>query len=214
MRRFSLLTPTKDREDWLPRCIQSVLDQTFDDFEHVIYDNGERPVKHLIPDDPRFKYTRGQADGPADAFQKALDLARGEIIHPLGDDDRLTPTALELADREIGDHEWLVGYTSFEDEAGNHRQLLGGEVNLDQLRNQYYLGGAIYWRRSLTDRVGGFNTDYDGAADYDLYLRFANAAAARFVPEVMYRYTDHPGTDSQVRSSNQMAQTSRIVASA
>lgn len=214
MRRFSLITPTRDRLEWLPRAIESVLAQTFTDFEWVVYDNGGQHAKHLFPKDKRIRYYRGPADGPADAFQKALELARGQIIHPFSDDDRLTPDALETVDREIGDFEWLVGYTSYEDEQGQHRFLLGGEVDVTQLKQNYYLGGAIYWKRSLSDRVGGFKTEFDGAADYDLYLRFAHAAPARFVPVVLYRYTDHPGTDSHVRSSNQMAQTSRIIAEA
>lgn len=212
--RFSLLTPTRNRLEWLPRAIESVLAQSFDDWELIVYDNGEQHAKHLVPADPRIRYSRGPADGPADAFQKALEMAHGEIIHPFSDDDRLAPDALEIVDREIGDHEWLVGYTSYEDEQGQHRFLLGGEVNVQQLKQNYYLGGAIYWKQTLSNRVGGFKTEFDGAADYDLYLRFAQAAEAKFVPSVLYRYTDHPGTDSHVRSSNQMAQTSRIQAAA
>jgi len=214
MRRFSLLTPTRDRAEWLPRALESVLAQTFQNWELIVYDNGETHSKHLVPDDPRIRYYRGPADGPADAFQKTLELARGQIIHPFSDDDRLTPGALSTVDREIGDFEWLVGYTSYEDEQGQHRFLLGGEVDLDHLKRDYYLGGAIYWKRSLTDRLGGFSLDHDGAADYDLYLRFAKNAPAKFVPAVLYRYTDHPGTDSHVRAGNQMMQTSKIKAAA
>lgn len=214
MRRFSLLTPTRDRPEWLPRALDSVLAQTFEDWELIVYDNGETHVRHLVPDDPRFRYVRGPADGPADAFQKALELAGGEIVHPFSDDDRLVPEALEIVDREIGAYEWLTALTSFEDEAGNVQFMLGGEVDIPYLKRDYYLGGAIYWRKTLSDRVGGFNPGFDGAADYDLYLRFAWRAAAKFVPKVLYRYTDHPGTDSHVRAANQMAQTSKIKAAA
>ena len=209
--RFSLLTPTRDRPGWIERCIDSVAAQTFGDYEHIVYDNGSVPVEHLVPvADSRIRYVRGPADGPADAFQKALDLARGEIIHPFSDDDRLTPDALELADRHIGDAEWLTGLTTFEDEAGNVQMTLGGPLDLDRLRQNYYLGGAIYWRKALSDRLGGFKTEYDGAADYDLYLRFAMDSAPVFVDRIMYRYTDHPGTDSHVRRGNQISKTADI----
>jgi glycosyltransferase involved in cell wall biosynthesis len=213
LRRFSILTPTRDRPEWLPRCIASVQAQTFKQYEHIIYDNGDSPVRHLVPDDdPHIRYVRGPADGPADAFQKTLDLACGEIIHPFSDDDQLPPDALEIVDSEIGDFEWLVGYTSFEDANGNRMFMLGGEVDVHRLAQNYYLGGAIYWRNSLTRRVGGFDLSYDGAADYDLYLRFARNAPAKFVPDMLYRYTDHPGTDSHVRAVNQMDKTARIQA--
>lgn len=212
--RFSLLTPTRDRRDWLPRAIDSVLEQTFDDFEQIILDNGTDPVSDLIPDDPRIRYVRSPATGPADAFQQALDLACGEIVHPFSDDDRLVPHALETVDEEIGEHDWLTGLTAFEDANGTVLFHLGGELDLKALSANYYLGGAVYWKRELTTLLGGFDQAYDGAADYDLYLRFARHSRPKHVPIVLYRYTDHAGTDSHVRSGNQMAQTSRICAEA
>lgn len=208
--RFSLLTPTRDRADWLPWCIESVLDQTFQDWEQIILDNGSTSVKHLVPDDPRIRYVRSPASGPADAFQQTLDLARGEIVHPLSDDDELVPHALEVVDEKIGDAEWLTALTSFCDTDGVEQFKLGGPLNLDRLRAGYYLGGAVYWKRSLTDRLGGFDETYDGAADYDLYLRFAKDSAPVFVDRVLYLYTDHPDTDSHVRRNNQMAMTAAI----
>lgn len=209
--RFSLLTPTRDRPGWIGRCIESAHRQTFEDYEHIIYDNGSEPIEHLVPIcDSRIRYVRGPADGPADAFQKALDLATGEIVHPFSDDDLLTPDALEVVDREIGDAEWLIGNTSFEDEHGNHRFQLGGPVHLDRLAREYYLGGAIYWKRDLTDRLGGFDLEYDGAADYELYWRFANHGTWTYVDRTLYRYTDWPGTDSHVRQGNQIEKSARI----
>ena len=40
MVRFSVVTSTRNRPDWLPRAVDSVRAQTFEDFEHIIYDNG------------------------------------------------------------------------------------------------------------------------------------------------------------------------------
>ena len=208
--RFSLLTPTRDRPEWLPRCIESALAQTFTDWEQVVFDNGSASVEHLVPDDPRVKYHRGTAEGPADAFQQALELAQGEVVHPFSDDDLLTPDALEVVDREIGDHDWLIGNTSFEDANGEHRFQLGGPVHLDRLAGSYYLGGAIYWKRTLTDKLGGFDTEFDGAADYELYWRFAQHGNWTYVDHTLYRYTDHPATDSHVRAGNQMEKAARI----
>lgn len=209
MPRFSLLTPTRDRPEWLPRAVDSVLAQTFKDWELVVYDNGQ-PIKQLLPKDRRIKYHHGPAAGPADAFQRALELATGEVIHPFSDDDRLPPDALAVADRELGEALWLTGMTSYENEAGDVQCLLGGPLDLARLKQGYYLGGAIYWRRELTERLGGFKDQYDGAADYDLYLRFAQDSTPAFVDHVMYRYTDHPATDSHVRQGNQIEKTAAI----
>ena len=67
------------------------------------------------------------------------------------------------------------------------------------------LGGAIYWRHELTDLLGGFNTNYESAADYDLYTRFAQHSTPRIIPDVLYHYTDHPDTDSHRNNVRQQA---------
>jgi glycosyltransferase involved in cell wall biosynthesis len=208
MARFSIITPTRDRPRWLDRSVASVLDQSFADFELVIYDNGT--ARTTLPDDPRIRYVRGPASGPADAFQRVLELAEGTIVHPLADDDALTPDALATVERELGDHEWLIARTVVEDEHGEVQRMLGGPIDHERFAEEMYLGGAIYWRRAFSDRVGGFDPAFDGAADYDLYLRFAAAAEPKFVDKVLYRHTNHPGTDSRLRNAHQAEQVVKI----
>lgn len=228
MARFSILTPTRDRPEWLARAVASVQAQTFDDWQLVIYDNGIRVPFQLLArwgDDDRIHYFEGPAVGNADAFNRALELATGEIITPLSDDDRLTPGALELVDAAIrgNDHSWVTALTSFEDEEGVEKVRLGGPVDLAKLRRKYYLGGAVFWQRWLTDELGGFDTDFEQAADYDLYLRFAERTefgglmwqggpSAGHIPVVLYRCTDHGQTDSNVKAEQQADATRRIKA--
>lgn len=209
--RFSILLPTRNRREMLPHAIESVRGQSFPDWELVVYDNSEPSVRDVIPADPRIRYHHGPASGPAGAFQRALDLAQGEIVFPMGDDDTLPPDALQVIDAEIGEHEWLVGRTRCEDERGEV-WLSGGPVDVAELEQVYYLGGAVCWKRSLTDRLGGFDLGFDGAADYDLYLRFARSAPAAFVDRVLYHYRDHPGTDSRRNSERQRRASERIAA--
>lgn len=211
MTRFTILTPTKDRPEFLRRAVDSVLAQEFTDWELIVYDNGD-PVP-IFTDDPRVRWIRGKASGPADAFSRALTWARGEIVHPLGDDDQLAEGALGAVDGAIGEHEWLVGRTRCTDEHGKV-WLSGGPVDVAELERVYYLGGAVYWKRALSDRLGGFDESFDGAADFDLYLRFARAAPAAFLDQVLYLYTDHPGTDSRVNPGRQRKASARIAAAA
>jgi len=212
--RFSILTPTKDRPEWLGRCLNSVLNQTYHDWEQIIYDCGEETVEHLIPDDPRVRYVRGDSNGPAADFQAALDLAGGTLITPLSDDDRLARRALQTVDREIGDADWLCARTVLVNEDGMPVSLRGGTwADVEATRfGSYMLGGAIYWRKSLTDEIGGFNSEFDGAADFDLYTRFLNHSdPKRLKDSVLYLYTDHPATDSRVNQDRQADATQRIV---
>lgn len=210
--RFSILTPTKDRPEWIGRCIDSVLAQTFGDWEQIVYDCGETTIGHLLPDDPRIRYVRGESRGPAADFQAALDLANGEVVHPLSDDDRLSRRALYTVDREFGDAEWLNARTVLVSPEGMPVALRGGTwADVEATRHgQYMLGGAVYWRRSLTDRLGGFDSEFDGAADFDLYRRFLADSEPRRLPDVLYIYTAHEQTDSVVNQERQADATERI----
>lgn len=206
---FSILTPTLDRPDFLSRAIRSVERQTHH-LEHIVYNVGDDPVD--VPETVR--YYEGDKAGPAADFQFCLDKARGDIIVPLADDDRLAPHALKRAAQLIGDKEWLCARTVLVNEDGIPVAFRGGtKDHVDMTRHgQYMLGGAIFWRKSLTDRVGGFKSEFDGAADFDLYLRFLDAAEPALSEEVLYLYTDHPHTDSRLNSGRQGDASHRIVA--
>ena len=208
---FSVLPPTLNRPAFLARAMRSVDRQTHPHWEHIVYNVGD-PI--VLPNHPQRKYAEGEKRGPAADFQAALDMATGDIIVPLADDDRLAPHALESALEGIGDHEWLCARTVLVNPAGIPVALRGGNRDsLDMTRNgQYMLGGAIFWRKTLTDRVGGFNSDFDGAADFDLYLRFLDASEPALSPEILYLYTDHPETDTRVNMERQADASQRIAA--
>lgn len=200
--KVSVLTPTLDRPDFVSKAIESVLAQTYEDWELVLYDVGTEKVR--VPDDPRVRVFVGEAAGPARDFQFCLDHAEGVLVTPLADDDLLPPHALETAVAHIGDAEWLCGMTVIVRD-GMPTAVRGGtlqSVNITR-KGMFWLGGAIYWRPSLTDRVGGFDAKFDGAADYDLYLRFLGESDPVLVRDVLYLYADHDGTDSRVRAANQ-----------
>ncbi len=111
--------------------------------------------------------------------------------------------------------QWMYGVTELrrEDESVvTHRGHI--PFSLAELRKWYYLGGAVYWRKSLTDRLGGYQTTYDGAADYDLYLKFAEDSVPYWCPEVLYLYTWHDDADGVKNAERQRTQTERIVGEA
>lgn len=202
--KFSILTPTMNRPDRVVDAVASVLAQSHGDWEQIVLDFSDEPIFDLLPPDPRIRYVHGgERGGPARDFQRALQLAEGEVVHPLSDDDRLAPNALELVDERLEAGLWLYGRTETVHDDGSHVHFLGNPFSLATLREGYNLGGAVYWRRELTDRIGGFDPAYDHAADYELYLRFALDSEPVFVPEVLYLYTEHPNTDSNIHLSVQ-----------
>jgi glycosyltransferase involved in cell wall biosynthesis len=206
--RLSIFMATRDRPKLLPRAIESVLAQDDDRWELCILDNG-MTQRSLIPRDPRIVYRWAKATGPADAFQQALELANGDVVMPMGDDDTLAPHTVRTVLDGLGDAEWGYAQTAFQRD-GVTQFLLGDAWSLERLRQDYYLGGAVFWRKRLSDRLGGFDTAFDGAADYDLYLRFGEQHTPVFIPEVLYLYNDHPETDTNVHHGRQRDAAERI----
>ena len=89
-----------------------------------------------------------------------------------------------------------------------------GDAVRQTASGDYMLGGAVYWKRTLTDELGGFNAAYDGAADFDLYRRFIAHSQPKVVGDVLYLYNDHPGTDSRAHPDRQADAAARIRAGA
>ena len=206
----SILFPTRNRGEWLSRSIGSVLRQTHEEWELIVLDNSDEPVPIL--DDPRIVYRYVEPQPIADLYNEALEFATGDLVCHFADDDQLPPWALRTAVEGIGDADWLVAGTEFYDGAGRLLCVRGGNrAALERTKaGEYWLGGAVYWRKSLTDRLGGYSTTYDGAADFDLFLRLAADSDPAIIPDILYWYTDWSGTDSRIRAANQAVQSRRI----
>lgn len=205
--RFSVVTSTRNREDWLQGAVESVRRQTFTDYEHVIYDVSDSPIRPIAG----ARIVRGECRGMAEDWNQAVKQARGEIVMMLSDDDRFPRHAIETVNKHINDHPWLVGKTVLVKD-GYPIHYRGGTVeSLEQtLNGRYMLGGGIAYRPEFIWEVGGFNDEYEGAADVDLYIRMARHTTPVIIPDVIYIYTDHPETDSRVRAEHQAIQTGRV----
>jgi glycosyltransferase involved in cell wall biosynthesis len=107
---FSIIIPTKQRHDTLKSSIQSVLNQTSDNFEIIVSDNFSTPETFEVVNsfsDARIKYCRASASlSMADNWELGLSKSIGDYIFILGDDDALMPDALEIANELIS----LYGY--------------------------------------------------------------------------------------------------------
>lgn len=194
--------------------IASVLCQSDPRWDLVVFDNGENSVEHLMPRDPRVHYWRGRATGPADAYNQVLNAAKGDIIFPIADDDTIDERTVEIVlavMNDFPDKQWGYARTAYLVN-GEIKKLLGGSWDRDLLLHYgYYLGGAVWWRKSLTDRLGGFDPTFDGAGDYELYARFGSDSDPIYVQgEILYYYNEWSGADSQENKERQYAQAQRI----
>lgn len=99
---FSVCIPTRNRKKLLKETIQSVLDQTFTDYEIVINDNAstdgtETYCLSLMKENPKLFYKKNDSDlGFVENVRKVMNRATGKYVFLLGDDDLLVPSCLEI----------------------------------------------------------------------------------------------------------------------
>jgi glycosyltransferase involved in cell wall biosynthesis len=98
--RFSVIVPVYNRAGTVLPTLQSVRDQTFEDFECIVVDDGSADgdqLKEVIDglDDRRFRYVRRENGGGGAARNTGIDEAKGELIAFLDSDDRWLPEKLE-----------------------------------------------------------------------------------------------------------------------
>src|SRR2546425_2856665 len=106
---FSVLLPTKNRSEIVGGAIQSVLDQTFGDFELVISDNddSETATRDAVAkfSDPRIRYFRTSGKLPMhENWENAFNQATGDYVLILEDKQRFVNNTLEILDRCIKEH--------------------------------------------------------------------------------------------------------------
>jgi glycosyltransferase involved in cell wall biosynthesis len=200
----TVLLPVRNGERDLREAIESVLAQTFRDFELVVVDDGSTDESADLVGtihDERVRLVRQKPLGLVEALRRGLAEARGELVARMDADDVSLPTRLERQvevlrrDSRLG----LVG-CGFEaiDEDG---RIVGSwllPTEDDALRRRLLLRnpfahGSVVYRREAVERAGGYRSDYGANEDYDLWRRVARDWRLGSVPEILYRYREHAG---------------------
>jgi O-antigen biosynthesis protein len=199
--KVSILMCTDDApEDLLRAAIDSVLGQTYADWELCIADNGSTThhaaevLRGYVKADPRIKVTfLPKKVGIAHAMNAAFALATGEWVTTLDDDDVFAPHALFHVVRAINEHphvQLLYSDEDMIDETGSrHSPFFKPDFSPELLRSQNYLNHLTVHRADNVRKVGGWRAGFEGAQDYDLNLRVSERVAAgaiHHIPQILY----------------------------
>jgi glycosyltransferase involved in cell wall biosynthesis len=200
----------KNYARFLSEAVESVHAQTFSEWELVIVDDGStddtsRIVQPFLGD-ARIRYVRSDRLGQSRAKNLGIGLSHGEYIAFLDADDAWEPTKLEkqlvlIQDRpEVG---VVFCRRSLMDEQGNP---LGakttpppprGRVLREMFVQNFVCFSSAVVRREVFSQVGRFDSEWDLAIDYDLWLRVARHWVFDFVDEQLVRYRTGHGNLSK-----------------
>ncbi len=200
----SVIVPTHNRAHLIGETLQSILAQTFQDFEIIVVDNGstdgtDRVVAALA--DPRIRYYWQEDTGvPADSRNAGVRMAQGKYVAFLDSDDLWRPEKLEkqlalFARRpEVGwGYSGAVVFISNDPAKAQPRRvrMYRGQVLVPLVLGNFVVCSSIMIRRDILDEVGGFNPEFTRADDYDLLLRIAEKYECDYVDEPLVALRVH-----------------------
>ncbi|GAB3616053.1 hypothetical protein GCM10027416_06100 [Okibacterium endophyticum] len=199
--RFSVVTPVYNTPiDALTSMIESVIGQSFTDWELVLVDDASprkavpAKLREIAAQDARLTIVELEENrGIVGASNAGLAVARGEFIALVDHDDLLHPRALEFVSAAIDDEPHVDYLYTDEDkvnENGEHYdEFRKPEWSPERLRGHMYVGHLSVLRRSVVETVGGFRHECEGSQDHDLVLRVTERARRIVhVPEVLYHW--------------------------
>jgi glycosyltransferase involved in cell wall biosynthesis len=187
--RVSVIIPTYNRAADVSRCLDSLMTQTFRDFEVLVCDDGSVDMTAEVVD--RYKkamrlsyHWADNFGGPARPRNTGLRLARGAYIAFLDSDDWWTPRKLARSVRRLDAGADLVYHDMYLAQSSRqrfywrrcHTRILTPPVFEDLLRNgNAVCTSSVVLRRDILLRVGGFSEDRSLIAceDFDAWLRIA-----------------------------------------
>ena len=197
----SIITPTFNRETFLPIAIESVLAQTMGDFELIIVDDGSTDnskavIEAYIAKDSRIKYFYQVNQGQSVARNLALKEAKGDYICFLDSDNYWPADRLEkslAAFQAYPEADIVYGDCITINENGDtisHENMkrYSGRITPLLLKDNFVSMNTTTSRRKCFDEMGGMSGKRKVADDYDLWLKFSAKYGFQYIPEYLAYY--------------------------
>ena len=195
---MSVVIPTYNAAGTVKAAIESVLAQTYRDFEVVVIDDGSTdPTENVVREfGPRVRYFKQRNQGVSSARNAGIAQSRGEYLAFLDSDDLWLPQKLaeEIplleADPRLGlvYCDWAVvsGETVLQNSYLKDLPAASGYVFDDLIQSGFILTSGVVVRRACLDDVGDFDKSLAIAQDYDLWLRISYKWRIQLVDQCLF----------------------------
>ena len=196
----SIITPVFNTPvKWLEECVESVRAQIYEKWELILIDDdsSDPELLKLLPElaarDSRIVLTKVDTRGGISAASnRGLQIAEGDWVGFLDHDDVLEPDAVFQHVRWLQDYRDADLIYSDEDkltEQGLDSPIFKPDWSPDFFLACNYVCHFTVIRREVVEAVGGFRSEFDGAQDYDLFLRIVDRTTRiDHIPRVLYHW--------------------------
>ncbi len=211
--KISVITAVYNGEEYIEKCLQSVMNQTYKNFEHIVMDGGstDKTIEIVKKYEKLYnvKLYSKKDNGMYDAIANGFDVASGDIFCWLNADDMYMPWAFEIMQKVISETnaEWCMGYPTY---------WFGNDINRCQYRISSYTQRAIrlglhdgrvlpfiqqessFWTRELWNKAHGTDIKkYKIAGDYHLWKNFARFTKLYKINSCISGFRHHEGQKSE-----------------
>lgn len=225
MPTVSVLMPVHNADRYVAEAVESILGQSWSDWELLIVDDGSTDrsraiIERFAARDHRLRLTSRPNTGYTVALNELLTQSSGEFVARMDADD------VALADRLSRQVEYLRAHPEvvcvgtavhFIDDAG--RFLRDGHPGLenDEIQERILAGDcvlnhpSVMMRRGPVESVGGYRPEFEPAEDLDLWLRLAEVGRLANLAEPLMNYRQHPASFSERHQRLQLERSAAAV---
>jgi len=198
---ISVLVPTYNQAKYLPAALDSLIAQTYGNWEAIVVNDGSTDETPLIMEryagrDQRIRLFHKENGGVASALNEGLRNARGQWIFWLSSDDLFEPYKLAVHIKAIEEKPEIKFFHShyyyLDEQTGIKKKVhpnLHNQLPLKAFQvlrfffNNYIHGNSVAIHHSVFDRVGNFNEELRYGQDFDMWLRISALYPSYFINE-------------------------------
>ena len=208
--RVSIVTPSYNQARFLEETIRSVLDSHIPNLEYFVMDGAstDSSVEIIQKYEQRLTAWVSEKDkGQADAINKGLHQANGDIVAWLNSDDYYLPGAIELAIRTFEQHPeagLVYGNVLSVDAESKpfNLQTFQGFSLIDLMSFRIISQPAVFIRRSVLEKAGYLDPSYHCLLDHHLWLRMSLLAPCLYIPNTLAAARYHAEAKNLARTAD------------
>ena len=204
--RVTVAMPVYNCEKYVAKAVESILTQTFEDFEFLIVDDGSTDSSRVILEqysvrDPRIKLVSRPNTGLLVALNEMVGRARGEYVARMDADDIALPGRFERQVQYLDEHPECVLLGSrviIIDPDGDPLKEMGDALTHDEIDDIFMSTGgqivyhpSVMYRRQVVLDLGSYRPEFDLTEDLDLFLRLAEVGRVANLAEPLLFYREH-----------------------
>lgn len=190
----SIILPTYNRSSQLPKAILSCLNQTYENIELIVIDDGSKDktkqvVKKLSKEDSRIYYHKKENGGLPNALNYGFNRAKGEFLTWTSDDNQYRNNAIET----------MLNYLNFHPDVGlvnanmtvidNEGKKFEKELPGTNIPEENSIGACFLYRKGVYNKIGNYNEDFSLAEDYDYWIRVWKNFKIGHINKSLYVYS-------------------------